>query len=245
MSDKQNKLMRELSEEICSIGTETIQGILTKSPTPNGLQTAAENAAAFAESATQQYADPSFKPACKTGCHWCCFQSVSVSGIEVFRIAKHIQSMPDDEQEALISGLRDLNKLTRGKSRHRRAKLKRPCAFLKDGLCSIYTVRPLACAEFTSSDVADCKKGFRKGFHVSFVTREKSRTVAYKAVQRGVFLGLVRAVPTADASLFELTSAILTAIDHPNSEFAWLKGEPIFSQSRINIAKSGTSKDTK
>ena len=67
------------------------------------------------------------------------------------------------------------------------------------------------------------------------VTREKSRTVAYKAVQRGLLVGLAQALPKADTSVFELTAAVLAALDHPNSETAWLEGKPVLAKASMNL----------
>ncbi len=135
----------------------------------------------------------------------------------------------------LVSRLRDLDKLTRGKSSKKRSKLRRACSFLKDGLCSIYSARPPACAELTSVDVRDCKKGYRKGFQNNMVTREKSRKVAYKAVQRGLLAGLAQAVPKAETSVLEFTAAALAVLDYSNSEIAWVEGKPVFAKGRMNL----------
>ena len=140
-----------------------------------------------------------------------------------------------DDQEKLISGLRDLDKLTHRKSSKKRTKLRLACAFLKDGLCSIYAVRPLACAKFSSADVADCKQAYRKGFGTSEITHEKSRIVAYRAVQAGLITGLTQTAPHARPLLLELTAAVLAAIDYPDSETAWLEGKPIFQKVKLNL----------
>ena len=192
MSDPRLELIDELADEISACESGVVTDILSSNLTPSGLQAVAEQATRFAEATTNEFANPTFKVACKAGCNWCCYQSVRVSPPEVFSIVRSIRSMPHGDQEKLISRLRDLDKLTHGESSKKRTKLRHACAFLEDGLCSIYSARPLACAEFTSADVRDCKKGYRKGFQKNMVTREKSRTVAYKAVQRGLLFGLAR-----------------------------------------------------
>ena len=235
MSDPQLELIDKLSAEISGCESDVVTEIFSSNPTPSGLQAVAEQAARFAEATTHEFADPTFKVACKAGCNWCCYQTVRVSPPEVFRIVRSIRSMPHVDQEKLVSRLRDLDKLTHGKSSKERAKLRRACAFLKDELCSIYSARPLACAEFSSADVRDCKKGYRKGFQKVMITREGSRTVAYKAVQRGLIAGLAQALPKAETAVFELTAAVLAALDYPNSETAWLEGKPVFAKARMNL----------
>ncbi len=235
MSDPQLQLIDELTDEISACESDVVTAMLSSNLTPSGLQAVAEQATRFAEATTNEFANRTFKAACKAGCNWCCYQSMRISPPEVFRIVRSIRSMPHGDQEKLVSRLRDLDKLTRGKSSKKRAKLRRACAFLKDGLCSIYSACPLACAEFTSADVRDCKKGYRKGFQNNLVTRERSRTVAYKAVQRGLLSGLAQALPKAETSVFELTAAVLAALDYPNSETAWLEGKPVFAKARMNL----------
>ncbi len=230
--DSQQQFIDWVSAQICAIESSVVQDLFAGTPRPSGIQEVAENAAGFAEDTTQKLDDPSFSIACKAGCNWCCYQPVHVTSPEVFRIARFIRSMPDSDREKLISRLRDLDKRTRKKYAKKFTKRRAACAFLNDGLCSIYSVRPLRCAEFTSADVKDCKRAYRKGFRTTSVTHEKSRAVAYKAVQRGLLLGLAKALPKTDTSLFELRAAVLAALDHRDSETAWLEGKPVFAKAR-------------
>lgn len=233
MSDPQPDMIQKLAGEIESCETDIVAGMLSGNPTPSGLQEVVAQAARFAETTALEYKDPTFNVACKAGCHWCCMQAVRVSPPEVFRIVRAIRSMTDDDQEELISRLRELDKVTRGKSGPQREKLKLACAFLTDDLCGIYDARPLACAAYSSANVKDCKKRFRKGSHKVNITQDNARAVAYRAVQRGLFLGMAKALPAAETTGFELTAAVLAALDYPDAETAWLEGKPVFEIARI------------
>jgi Fe-S-cluster containining protein len=230
--DSEQKTTGSVWAAVCTIESDAVQDMLAKNRTPIGLRLVAENVAEFAETTTQTQKDPSFELACKAGCNWCCYQSVRVTPPEVFRIVEFIRSMPDTDREELESRLRHLRKLTRGISQKKRAKLRLACAFLKDGLCSIYSVRPLACAEFTSVNAKDCERGFRKGFHKAHVTHEMARIMVYKGAERGLLLGLRKALPNADTSVLELTAAVAAALGSPDSATAWLEGKPVFKDAR-------------
>ena len=121
MSDPQLELIGELADKISACESDVVTEIFSSNPTPSGLQAVAEQAARFADAVTNEFRNPKFKVACKAGCNWCCHQSVRVSPPEVFRIVRSIRSMPHGDQEKLVSRLRDLDKLTRGKSSKKRA----------------------------------------------------------------------------------------------------------------------------
>ncbi len=173
--------------------------------------------------------------ACDKGCNWCCYQLVRVSAPEAFRIARHLAS---DEmaasREAIVGRLRQLDKATRGMSSESRARIPKPCAFLgADGRCSVYAVRPLACAEFTSYDEAVCKRAKRVGPEKSAAVHEKARMLAYFAVQEGMLNGLGKALPEVDTRGLELTAAMVTILDQPDAEAAWLAGQPVMKPAHL------------
>ena len=45
--------------------------------------------------------------------------------------------------------------------------------------------------------------------------------------------GMAQALPKAETSVFELTAAVLAAVDYPNAETAWLEGEPVLAKARM------------
>jgi hypothetical protein len=114
-----------------------------------------------------------------------------------------------------------------------RAKLRVPSAFLADGRCTIYPVRPLACAEFTSFDVQVCKRGQRIGFKPGSVIHEKARMLVYYAVQQGLTDGLRDALPGTDTTPLELTSAVVSALDSSDAEASWISGGNVFAKAHL------------
>lgn len=97
-------------------------------------------------------ADPA--PQCKAGCAYCCSARVEVSDPEALYIARHVQQMSCEERSALLERLRM-------KATESDGSLDRPnpgpCAFLVQGLCSIYPVRPSVCRKAHSFSVSACE----------------------------------------------------------------------------------------
>ena len=208
--------------------------LLADTKTAEQLIAVAENAAGFAETMTKKYLHPASPPvACKPSCSWCCHQLVSVSVPEVLRIVSFLRELPIQESTYAAERLRTLDKATRGLTSQQRVGIPKSCAYLRDGECSIYSVRPLACAEFTSYDVQVCKRGKRIGFKPGSVIHEKARMLAYNAVQRGLSEGVKNAVPQTDCEPLELTAASVVALDIPNAATLWLEGSDVFKPARL------------
>ena len=224
----------QLAQGLQAAEAEAAAALLADSKTAEQLVAVAENAAGFAEAMTQKYLHPGSPPvACKPGCSWCCYQLVPVSVPETLRIVSFLRELPPQESANTIERLRSLDKATRGLTSQQRVRIPKSCAYLRDGECSIYPVRPLACAEFTSYDVQVCKRGKRIGFKPGSVTHEKARILAYNAVQRGLSEGLKNAIPQAHCESLELTAASVVALDTPNADTLWLEGGTVFEPARL------------
>jgi len=235
VTDEQRHKEEALSRQIRDVESATVREMLPQTPTPADLVTVIENASGFAEATTKKYRHPDSPPvACKEGCYWCCYQNVMISAPEAFRIVRFLRNnMEDGIRDDVVGRLRKLDCKTRGSTSSSRAKLRLPCAFLHDGRCMIYPVRPLACAEFTSYNVQDCKRGQRIGFECDSVIHEKARLIAYGAISRGMFDGLREALPTSDNSPLELTAAVVAALDNVDGETEWIHGGDIFSGAHL------------
>lgn len=235
MTNEQRKKEEAILSQLRTAESETVSDILEQALTPDGLHAVIENASGFAEAMTQKFRHPDTPPvACKEGCYWCCYQSVPVTAPEAFRITRFLATeQPEDGQTDVVDRLHKLDKKTRGRTPKARANMRVSCAFLKDGRCVIYSVRPLACAEFTSFNVQACKRGQRVGFKPDSVIHEKARMIVYRAVQQGLADGLRRALPKADTSSLELTAAVVCALDSPDAEASWIAGAKIFAGAHL------------
>lgn len=191
----------------------------------------ATNAHGFAEFMSERLrGGHAEETACHRGCSWCCYQNVAVFAPEVFRIVEFIRRQAPSEQERLATRLNLLDNVTRGMRATQRHKIPMPCAFLEQGRCSIYEVRPLACAEFTSRDELACKRGKRVGFGPLSIIHEKARMHAFNAIHSGLAAGVQKALPHADARPLELIAAVSDALGDNTTEAQWRCGERDFTR---------------
>jgi len=96
------------------------------------------------------------KPDCKIGCDHCCYQVVAATIPEVLNVAAYVRAnFSAEQQEELKTKLANYMR----DSAPYRDKIETSrlcCAFLVDGKCSIYGVRPSPCQWFNSTDVKSC-----------------------------------------------------------------------------------------
>jgi Fe-S-cluster containining protein len=194
----------------------------------------AENAHGFAEAMTEKYRGGHPEQThCDRGCSWCCYQSVAVRAPEAFRIANFIRSQPEEEQRRLEKRIEQLDQITRGMLASHRHKVQKPCAFLEDGKCSVYAARPLACAEFTSRNELECKRGKRIGFRANGIIHEASRMLVFGAVSQGMADGLQSALPNSDSGPLELVAAVHDVLTGVVTEAQWRNTSKSFSRAAI------------
>lgn len=157
-------------------------------------------------------------PECKAGCTYCCSARVEVSDAEALLIARYVHQIPADEKLLLLERLRIQasgwsNVGGQGDERHQQ-----PCAFLQDGLCSIYPLRPSVCRKAHSLSVKACETG------ASQIPQNLTRVVQCEALLAGTneafkSVGL-------PASRYELAAAVLAALVQ-GAEDAWYRGKSL------------------
>lgn len=159
--------------------------------------------------------------ACAPGCFFCCYLPVDVLAPEAFRIAAHLKrTRSPGELADLVYRL--------GVSRQHGPDL-RPCVFLDHGRCSIYEVRPIVCRGYHSFSKERCE-----AFHhdASLDLRGTKDCVAGRlaeAVEEGLIAGLNSL--GLDAQWYELSSAVLRALETSNGPTRWARGEVVFHDS--------------
>lgn len=178
--------------------------------------------------------------ACAAGCAACCTQQVAVAPVEAAAIAQYVaRHFTDEEDAALVSRLRALDALTRGKTVLERAHLREACAFLVENRCSIYAVRPLRCRGVHSRDAGYC--GWAGAHPDDAAAERKSRegagpyVVAPTKIMDAALTGLARACRTLgiDAESLELTAAARIALAVPGLEEFLSSGEPVFAAATL------------
>jgi hypothetical protein len=208
--------------------------------TPSGVAAAvaaAGNAAdaAWAEArpAVEARKQPGF--ACAAGCAWCCHQQVAVAPAEAVAIARHVlRNFPPPALAALKARLAELDRRTRGLGVAQRARLKVPCAFVADGRCSIYAVRPLRCRGVYSRDAGHCRWAMENPDQIFGSPERHAKAGPYPVeparIMDTALSGLARALRDQGLAwqALELTAAIRTALDTPDAAERYLAGEPVF-----------------
>lgn len=94
---------------------------------------------------------------CKAGCSWCCFQAVMILPQEALYITNHV---PPNLCEEILNNSVTKDNTIQGLKIPELLHYKKSCPLLLNNLCSNYTLRPLACRIYLSSDVNSCKHEF-------------------------------------------------------------------------------------
>jgi Fe-S-cluster containining protein len=211
---------------------QTVQ-ILQDGRTPLAVIEVADRATALAEGAVD-HAKRAYPPpplACKEGCDWCCYLRVGTAAPEVFRIVAYLrETLSPEELRATKERIIGLEEQRRQLRAGKRADARLPCALLVDHRCVAYSVRPLTCRGFTSSDAHQCELFFKLGKKVAVPTyRPQLRLTTF--VLDGMRAGVSEAGLKGD--LLELTAALRIAFEVPDAFERWVAGEPIFAPARL------------
>lgn len=198
-----------------------------------------ENAADFAKNMRDKVVDPRTPPiVCRAKCDHCCYQSVSVTAPEALRIAEYLTKRKSNLVQRFIFKLNTLNKKIEGHTPEQRGSLNLPCAFLEKRKCQIYKVRPLLCQKHTSLNLQECIAAKPYGFPSGSITEEKAQHVTYTAVISGYRSGLQKSLPKSFHGSYELTKAVLAALEVENAATLWVTGQDVFNNCGIKLAEN-------
>lgn len=107
--------------------------------------------------------------ACRAGCNFCCHLRVMVYPHEAIALFRYLRSkMPKDTGDVVRKRIADNAALIAKLNRENRMPPNSPCAFLVDGVCSAYEVRPGTCSGYHSLSRERCEEAFE--------ARESSQT---------------------------------------------------------------------
>lgn len=231
--------------EIAEAARQAAATTLALGPVASQLGRVADEALATADeradAASRAWA-PHFATACKEGCCWCCHLSVVASPPEVLRIADFLRSTLSPEQlVAVTQRVAALDADTRGLTPLQRLQLRRPCALLVDGRCSVYPVRPFGCRGWTADDARKCEAVLQQPLVPVGLNRVRAQTA--DAVRAGVQQALAEA-GLADAAL-ELTAGLRVALELPDAAERYAANEPIFAGATAALHAGGTFENKK
>lgn len=237
--------------ETVSAAASTTLGALGSDPTPERASEAARRLMALTSELVSRLLAlaPEGAVACKAGCGHCCHQIVGISVPEALAIFAHLQrSRSAAELEELKSRVEALHERARGLPAAERFTPELPCAFLQDGSCSIYELRPFACRGANSLDASDCERRLRDpGARAEFLEKGHGGRAyaepvrAFRAVSTGLQLALSE-LYRLDPRGLDLLAAMHVLFESGASlGDAWVAGEQPFGQAlRENQLKKAT-----
>ncbi len=158
---------------------------------------------------------------CAKGCNFCCHGAVSVSAPELFRAVRLIDS---------ASGIDKAGVIGRAKARSAATfeaalALRDPCPLLVEGNCSVYEDRPMGCRQFVSTNAEGCRTAFEKRTgELPYVPGAANAGL----ILRSLLMGAVASLGLK-ADTYELSSALVVALEQPDAEARWLAGEDVLA----------------
>lgn len=171
--------------------------------------------------------------ACHKGCATCCTVRVTATAPEVLMIARFLRATEPVWRQAgldLTGSLQAADADTRGLGEEERVKLRRRCAFIAKGVCTIYPVRPLACRGHASHDKQACVEA--AAGRAAQVPYSEAHHVVRSLVQNAMQSAL------RDAgfawSAYELHHAVRLALDDAGSERGWATGADVLAAAQVH-----------
>ena len=158
--------------------------------------------------------------ACTSGCAHCCKLHVSISAPEAIVLAAFLTDTVKPNDLATLAARVEAMAVRVALLDHDgRMRDNGDCPLLVDGRCSVYPVRPLACAAANSLDAAACARGGE-------IPIESQQLCAIRATQIG--LAVASAARALDFGRYELCGALAIALQTPDAADRWLAGEHLF-----------------
>jgi Fe-S-cluster containining protein len=166
---------------------------------------------------------------CKPGCDYCCHQLVAAAATEVIAIARYIL---ESCSPAEIDDYKSRALTYAAHYKESGGPLTRlPCPLLRNGLCSVYEVRPFPCRGYTSLEVGRCKASFEHPEEKVFVPGISGFSDTSGSIFAGHQQGLHDCKLNPYAVNLGLGLAILLA--DPTAAERYLGGEDVFESARI------------
>jgi len=161
--------------------------------------------------------------ACRTGCNFCCHLRVSVLPHEAIALFRYLQSrMPAAAAAAEQVRVRVRHNVRTAPT------APRACAFLVDGECAAYEVRPSACAAYHSMSRERCEQSFLDpGVPSGTVALQGLQAVAL-AMEAGVNAA-VKAEGLSNIPS-ELHTAVAALLANPALIARWRAGRPLVKE---------------
>jgi Fe-S-cluster containining protein len=216
------ELYRHIVDEVSQLGSK----VLSEGHSPEQVYKLVDSAAAIGDAYMVRSPTSPDVLACKKGCDHCCRRPVGTTAPSVLRIAAALRERLSSGQFAeILARVVALDETTHGAAWTLTDRPPLPCAFLVDGACGIYPVRPLVCRAWNSADADACRRALD----------EESVEMRFDLYQRTTFAAVEKGIQAAlgthdlDGTDLELTAAMRVAMENADACERWLAGEPVFA----------------
>ena len=176
--------------------------------------------------------------ACGKGCETCCCLQVAATAPEVFHAAHFIRLTMEAfaaHGVDLAQRLAASQALIAGKGAEQRFASRAACPLIIGGACAIYAARPLACRGHVSFDREACIAA-AEGHETEVPASAIHKTV--RSLVQNALQATLRDVNLSWGA-YEFLAALDRALQDPECEAQWLRGEDVFFDLQLGKAESG------
>jgi len=238
-ADTQTENLNDLAQIMCVAEARTAIEILNEGRTTAKIMELWENATTWVRS-LRKLSSVKDCQECAPGCSFCCHIPVAISVPEALGLAAYLKGRFSPQalrivREKTAKNAAIVDGLTTNE--HARAKVK--CALLDDdGKCSVYEARPIPCSSWCSLSRSQCEAAFAADPVTAKVEIDATVHTAGRGVQAGLCIGAAQS--GLDDNTYELHSALLRALDTPDAEQRWARGEDVFAGCKVPTECSGS-----
>jgi Fe-S-cluster containining protein len=155
--------------------------------------------------------------ACRAGCTWCCYFTVDVRAVEVFRILDVVEgTFAEGDKARVYSEIRQNAATLRNLDETARVTRNVKCPFLHEGRCSIYAARPQSCRNYHATDVAGCQASYEDPGNLE-IDPEFAPMVYQAGAAHVEAFSIAMGNAGFDASAYELNCALDEAMRDPGA----------------------------
>jgi Fe-S-cluster containining protein len=158
------RAMRDPRKQIIEAGSLTYQhtrGQLSKNKGPGTCAALSRRVAGVIGKKFDDLQRDGAGMACAAGCHFCCYLRVSILPHEAIALLRHLrEKLPAELAADVERKIHETASTIDGMTQEEHFATNLKCAFLVDGRCSAYDVRPSACAAYHSMSKGQCEYSY-------------------------------------------------------------------------------------
>ncbi len=224
---------------MCVAEARTAVEILNEGRTTAKIIELWENAITWARS-FRNLSPAKHRQECAPGCSFCCHIPVAISVPEALGLAAYLKGHFSPQALRLVRDKIAKNAaIVDGMTTNEHARANVKCALLTDdGKCSAYEARPIPCSSWCSLSRVQCEAAFAADPVTAEVEIDATVHTTGRGVQAGLCAGVVQS--GLDGNTYELHSALLRALDTPDAEERWARGEDVFAGCKEPVERRGS-----